>query len=93
MGFLKKAFKGLKKLAGGAASIGTFGLADGLIGGTPELKAPDAPPGAPTIDQAAMQEDQARKLRRRRGRAANILAGDDAGAGAPGTATKTLLGN
>jgi len=44
----------------------------------------------PKIDEARMRADQADRLRKRRGRAANILAGDTGIDTAPGT--KTLLG-
>jgi hypothetical protein len=52
-------------------------------------------PGVPTFDLAAMMEasrgDPLSGKRKRKGRAASILTGDE-GAGLPTTATKLLLG-
>lgn len=55
------------------------------------LPTPEAPPRAPTIDDAARTQGEQDRMRRRRGRAATILTGAS-GAGLPNTATKTLLG-
>ena len=53
-------------------------------------KVPDAPP-APTIDDASVAgEEEAQRLRRRRGMASTILS---ANAQAPTTQTTTLLGS
>lgn len=54
----------------------------------PEVK--EAPP-VPTIDEAAMRDDQYRKVGRRQGRRANVLSNPTANA-SPGVAAKTLLG-
>jgi hypothetical protein len=51
---------------------------------------PPPPPAAPTIDQAQLNVDNANQMRRRRGRAADLLAPVDSGA-LP-TGAKALLG-
>jgi len=58
-------------------------------------KAPDpvAPPAPPATSDAALAGDQAAdRLRRRRGTAATIIAGDTAAVPQSSVATKTLLG-
>ena len=50
------------------------------FGGTPKVAqiAPPAPaPQAPTLDQAAKNQDTTNSLRQRRGAAANVLAGNN----------------
>lgn len=54
---------------------------------TPQL--PPPPPPAPTIDEAAMRDEQARKFARRRGRKATNFGG---GSITPSVAVKQLLG-
>jgi len=67
-----------------------------LFGGKNQQPAPmpiPVPPAAaPTIDEAAKAREAEDVLRRRKGRASTILTGPQ-GAGAPTTATKTLLGD
>ena len=78
---------------------GAFGVAtgmfspkqvSGLFGGN-SPKTPDAPP-APTIDEAyAAGEEERQRLRRRRGMASTILAGQ--ANTQPNTQTQALLGS
>lgn len=65
-----------------------------IFGGGPSIPPPPPipePPPAPTIDDATKARENEDALRRRKGRAATVLTGS-AGAGAPRTATKALLG-
>jgi hypothetical protein len=74
-----------KKLAD---PLGLFSKPD-----VPQLPAPAAPPPPPTIEDASLKGQQdADMLKKRRGRAATILTGQD-GAAAPNVATKALLGS
>lgn len=60
---------------------------------SPKLPAVQAPPPTPQVDQGLVDRQAQDYARRRRGAAANILAGD-AGAPAGGSvAVKTLLGS
>ena len=73
----------------------TFGFSEIGRALTPDIKVPPFPelpeiPRPPSIDDAAKRQEQTR-LRRRRGRASQILTGPQ-GAGTPITATKVLLG-
>lgn len=65
----------------------------GLFGGSKPSVAP-LPPPPPTVDEAANTAEAQDKLRKRRGVAANIIAGaDKTGAGGkPQTASSVLLG-
>lgn len=81
--------------------IKSFAKKLGLIsdgGGVPlAMPAPPAPPpsredaGASVDDAAAKVQEEEDRLRRRKGRAATVLTGDQ-GAGLPNTAAKTLTG-
>lgn len=51
----------------------------------------NVPPGAPTIDTAAQNQQDLDQIRRRRGALANIFGGDSS-SGSPSVGTKTLLG-
>jgi hypothetical protein len=52
----------------------------------------DKPGGPPTPDEAAQNQQVTDRIKRRRGVLANLFGGSSA-AGAPNTATKTLLGS
>lgn len=58
---------------------------------TPKPPAQVAAPPVPTIDDAAMRDEQFRKMSRRMGRRASLLS-NPAATAAPGVAAKTLLG-
>lgn len=59
----------------------------------PKLPTPAAPPPPPTVEDAGVKAEQdADALKKRRGRAATILTGQD-GASAPNVGTKSLLGS
>lgn len=61
---------------------------------TPTIPDPPAPPAPPaTTDTAAAADSEALRLRRRRGVAATVLAGDTATVPTGSVATKTLLGS
>lgn len=67
-----------------------------IIGASKELYNPTAPPvpitpGPPTVDQSLIDREAQDTMRRRRGRAANVIAGDAAVPGAS-LAVNTLLG-
>lgn len=60
----------------------------------PKIPDPLAPPAPPaTTDTTAAADSEAARLRRRRGTAATILAGDGATVPGASVATKTLLGS
>lgn len=62
-------------------------------GSTPKLPDPPAPTAPPAVtDTQTAVDNEAQRLRRRRGTAATVLAGDSATVGASSVATKTLLG-
>lgn len=63
-----------------------------LFGGAPKMPPPQQIPKPPTLDQAAQNADQNDMLRRRRGRAADILTGTKGDLVAPNIGTATLLG-
>lgn len=57
----------------------------------PKIKIPD-PPAVPTIDETRQQQDILDRARRRRGRAADVLTGQQGDKAQPSVAAKTLLG-
>lgn len=60
---------------------------------TPKMpKMPDPPPPVPTIDDAAKRADDELRMRRRKGRAAYVMAGKTPQA-APVVGQKTLTGS
>lgn len=60
---------------------------------TPKAPEPQAPPAPPAVTDAAAAADQeAARLRRRRGTASTVLAGDTATVAPNSVATKQLLG-
>lgn len=61
-------------------------------GGAPKIPPPQPIPRPPTIDQAAADSDQNDILRRRKGRAADILTSSRGDLTPPSVGTKTLLG-
>lgn len=62
-------------------------------GSSPKLPDPPAPTAPPAVtDTQTAVDNEAQRLRRRRGTAATVLAGDTATVGASSVATKTLLG-
>lgn len=66
-----------------------------MFGGrsTPKLPDPPAPTAPPAVtDTQAAVEQESDRLRRRRGTAATVLAGDTATVPGASVATKTLLG-
>ncbi len=58
---------------------------------TPKPPAQLPPPPVPTVDEAAMRDENFRKLSRRMGRRATLSSSPSANA-APSVAAKTLLG-
>lgn len=63
------------------------------MGDAPKAPPPPPPPPPPVVeDAAAKAQDEADRLRRRRGIASTILTGPQ-GAGTPAVGTKTLLGS
>jgi hypothetical protein len=53
---------------------------------------PEAPPPPPTVDTAALNRDQADRLRRRKGARSTIMVAGDGGLGGSAPATKSVLG-
>ena len=64
-----------------------------FFGGSPKVPNIPPPPKPPTIDQAAQDADAQSLIRRRRGRAADILTGTSGDMTTPPTGAATLLGN
>lgn len=58
----------------------------------PKMPAVQTPPPAPQVDQATINREAQDLARRRRGRAATVLAGDTGAAPAGSVAVKQLLG-
>jgi hypothetical protein len=74
-----------------ALGSGLFGLAGAAAKKALGSKKPKVQtPSAPTIDDAAQREQEADRVRRRRGVLANIFGGSGSGAGP--TVAKTTLG-
>ncbi len=85
--FLEKGTKKVAKAFGKVTGIDTLDKAAQGIGGKDPVK---KPPGPPTIDQAAQNQQITDRIRQRRGELRNIYGG---GAGAaPTVGTKTLTG-
>jgi hypothetical protein len=66
-----------------------------IFGGAPKVAAPavpEAPPPPPTIDQAAVSQDAADRMRRRRGARSTIMVQPNATGASAGPATKSVLG-
>ena len=63
-----------------------------FFGATPKVPNIPPPPKPPTVDQAAQTADQQDLIRKRRGRAADILTGTSGDMSAPPTGAATLLG-
>jgi hypothetical protein len=59
---------------------------------TPPPPKPVEMPQTPRVDEQALERDRSDMLKRRRGRAATILTGQNEGSAAGSVATKTLLG-
>lgn len=66
----------------------------GLFGGSAPKppKPPEPPPPPPTVDEARQSAENEQRLRRRKGRAANILTGKDGVSEEPTVGTHALLG-
>lgn len=63
-------------------------------GSSPKLPDPPAPAAPPAVtDTQTAVNEQADRLRRRRGTASTVLAGDTATVGSSSVATKQLLGS
>lgn len=59
----------------------------------PKTPPPPKPVQAPTVDEAKIASEAGDRLRRRRGRAANILTGSDGDTSSPTTGSTALLGS
>ena len=87
----------LNKLGGkgaliGSPNMGTTNKALGLFQGNEDTPTP--PPPTPTWDDAAIAgQNKADELRKRRGLAASILAGQSSGINQPTTQAASLLGS
>ena len=58
----------------------------------PDIPSPIPPPPVPTVNDAALQRNEQRRLARRRGRAATMLKGTTGDPSTPNVSAATVLG-